>query len=266
MNQLSRSAPICVRSVPAGRGFFWWSAGFTWLFGNLSNLLTWVAMGLCLVVATALPHLFPVVGSIASTLLWFVLSGGLMNAAHKTAQGQPAAFSDLFSGFGSCFGALVGVGLIALIVSAVIVGVMLVVGFGGTLAELGVAWAHFGLAMDPTVAMTRIGGTTILILLLCTCLFIPLSMAIWLAPALVVLRGANPLDALGLSLKASWRSAGALTLYGIAFFFMSVASTIVMMIGWIFLLPLLFLTTYAAYQDLFDAAVEVLDADPVARA
>jgi uncharacterized membrane protein len=94
-------------------------------------------------------------------------------------------------------------------------------------------------------------------------LMVVLWLASWLAPALIVLRGARPVDAMRMSLAASWHSMGALTVYGTAFFFLVVAASIPLLIGWLFLLPIMSLSTYAAYRELFEDSVEVLDSEPL---
>jgi hypothetical protein len=259
MNEVTSTSDIFVRHAAAGNGLAWWSNAFSWLFGDLSRLVVWIAMGLTVFIGTSLLHLVPGIGSIASFLLGFVLSGGLMTAAHKTALGQVVRFADLFSGFGPNAAALLGVGLLALLGMAVIGGLLLLLGMGAIFAAMASAWTNPDLASGQLLA-TGFGGTSLLLLVLSLCLLVPLSMALWLAPALIVLRGARPVDALRLSLAATWHSGAALTVYGIGFIFLSFAATIVLMVGWIFLMPLLFLSTYAAYRDLFDLPADVPDA------
>jgi hypothetical protein len=266
MSQTSPTSAVDTRRVSAGRGLSWWSEAFSWMFGDLSRLAVWVAMGLFAGVCTSLLHLVPIIGSIAGMLLWFVLTGGMMVAGQKTAQGQVARFEDLFSAFGPKAGALVGVGLLLLVAGAIVWGLMLVVGVGALFTGLFVGLTQPGSGGDPLAAFMGLGGTTFLVLLLLLFLFVPISMAAWLAPALVVLRDARPVDALRMSLSACWHNAGALTVYGIAFVFLALAATLVFLIGWLFLLPLISLSTYAAYRDLFETDIQVLDADPAAHA
>jgi hypothetical protein len=268
MSQTEASPGIGVRHVEAGRGFAWWSESFAWLFGSLSHLGIWVAMGLCVMVASiVLDHLATLVlgqrwfaGSVAVTLLWFVLVGGAMAAAHKTAQGLPVRFGDFFAGFGTNAGPLLGVGLVVVAACAALVVLSYVVGVGATLAGLSIDWSRPELTTGAIEALLAIGGSLTLLLLIGLAMLVPLSLAVWLAPALIVLRSAPPLQALRLSLSACWRSLGALTLYSVSFFFLAAAATTLLFLGWFFLLPLMLLSTYSAYRDLFEAAGQDLDA------
>jgi hypothetical protein len=261
MNQVTPTPTLSARHVPGGNGLAWWSQSFSWLFGDLSGLVVWVLMGLFMIVSTTVLHFVPGVGSIASFLLGFVLSGGMMLAAHKRAQGEAVRFADLFGGFGPNAGALLGVGLLALLAMTLVGGLMLLIGLGAAIAAFAGAWNDPDMASNAMLG--TVFGTSVPLLLLCLCLLIPLSMALWLAPALIVLRGARPIDALRLSLVASWRSGAALTVYGIAFVFLSIAATLLFAIGWVFLVPLLYLSTYAAYRDLLEGDAPALPADAV---
>jgi uncharacterized membrane protein len=191
------------------------------------------------------------VGSIVSFLLSFVLFGGMIMAADATAQGRPLRFSDVFSGFGERGGALFSLGLLVLIVSIVISAVMVGIGLGTVFTFIANAASEPSSAQDPWLALRSL-GTSSLLLIGCLLLFLPVSMASWLAPALVILRGTKPWDAMKLSLAACWRNTGAITVYGIAFVAVLIAATVTLLIGWLFLMPMLALSTYAAFRDMFE--------------
>lgn len=273
MSQNERGPRIGIRHVEARRGFAWWSESFGWLFGNLSYLGIWVAMWLCVMVASiVLDHLTSIVlarhrfaGSAAVTLLWFLYTGGAMAAAHKTAQGLPVRFADFFAGFGTNAGPLLGVGLVVVAAGAVMAVLSFAVGVGATIAGLSIDWSQPEMTTAAVETLLAIGGSLSLLMVIGLVLFVPLSLAVWFAPALIVLRGTPPLQALRLSLVACWRSPGALTLYSISFFFLAAAATTLLFLGWIFLLPLLLLSTYAAYRDLFEDAVSAPDAPAAAQ-
>jgi uncharacterized membrane protein len=248
-----------IRSNDAGRGIRWWADSVTWLFGDIARLGVWVAMLICFFLLLTPLNWFPFIGSVASYLLWFVFSGGLMLAARKTGRGQTPSFGDLFAGFGPQGGALVGAGLLILAASLAVVGLMLAVGLGAFVGSILSAASLADLEAQP-LAVLSIGWGSLLLLLCCLFLFVPISMAAWLAPALIMLRGASPVDALRMSLAACRRNLGALTVYGLVFIGLAFVATLMFLIGWIFLVPLTFLSTYAAFRDMFDTEVEVLDA------
>lgn len=242
--------------VAAAHGLQWWSSAFAWLFADVARLGVWVGMWLCCFVMLGALHFVPVLGSAASFLLYFVFCGGLMVAAQRSAQGATPPFGDLFGGFGPRAGALLGAGLVVFAGNLLIVGLMLAIGVGAFVTAL-VGGAVTALSFPPLSAL-GLGTGTAALLVLCLALLIPLSMAAWLAPALIMLRGARPMDALQLSLRAARASIGALVVYGLAFVVLALAATLMLGVGWLVLAPLMFLSSYAAFEDLFDNQVQVL--------
>jgi len=253
------SAPV-IEQTSAGSGLRWWSDSFSWLFGELARLGVWVGMLLCCLLILTPLHWVPLLGWSASHLLWFVFSGGLMVAARNTQMGQVPRFGELFAGFGPQSGALLGAGLLVLAATLAVVGLMLAVGLGALLGSLAGA-ASLESVAQRTATLMSIGWGAALVMLLCLVLFVPISMAAWLAPALIMLRGARPFDALRWSLQACGRNLGALTVYGLVGIGLALVATLMFFIGWLVLLPLVFLSTYAAYRQMF-AADDVLDAEP----
>jgi len=244
-----------IRDTRAGDGLRWWTDSFSWLFGDLSRLGVWIGMLLCLFLILVPLHWLPFLGYVASHLLMFVFSGGLMIAARDTQRGQVPQFRDLFAGFGPQGGALVGAGLVIFVASLAVVGLMLLVGLGTLFSSLS-ATASYEQIGTREIAWEGIGLGSLLLFLICLLLFVPISMAAWLAPALIMLRGAGPLDALRWSLIGCRRNLGALTVYGLVGIVLAIIATLLFLIGWFFLLPLIFLSSYAAFRDMFDGESE----------
>jgi uncharacterized membrane protein len=260
MNSPASTAIAAPRRVDAGNGYRWWADAFSWLFGDAARVGVWVGMWLLFLVVPLPLHLVPLGGSVISFLLSFVLSGGLMAAARSTQGGRTPVFADLFSGFGPKGGALVASALLILLACLGVIGLMLIVGLGAVISAIASAVAQ-GDMFEMGIGSFSITTGSVVLILLCFLLFIPISMAAWLAPALVVLRDASPGDALRLSLAACSRNAGALTVYGLSFIGLAIIASMLAMLGWLFLGPLLFLSTYAAYRDLFEDAL-VIDVAP----
>ncbi len=244
-----------LRNTSAGDGLRWWTDSFSWLFGDLSRLGVWIGMLLCSFLILIPLHWLPFLGFVASHLLMFVFTGGLMIAARDTQRGQVPQFRDLFAGFGPQGGALVGAGLLILVASLAVVGLMLLIGLGAMLGSLS-ATASYEQVSARGFALEGIGVGSLLLLLICLLLFVPIFMAAWLAPALIMLRGAGPLDALRWSLIACQRNWGALTVYGLVGIALAMIATLMFLIGWFFLLPLMYLSSYAAYRDIFAGDIE----------
>ena len=240
----------------AARGLQWWSSAITWLFADIAQLGVWVLMALVFFVLTVMLHFVPLIGSVASFLLHFVLSGGLLLAASKSARGMAPPFSDLFAGFGARAGQLVALGLLVFVACLAVFAVMAAIGFTAVITAIA-GGVLTGMTL-PDPAAWGIGLGTAGLLVLCLLALIPISMAAWLAPALVALRGVAPVEALRLSLAACMRNMAALTVYGLVGVFFAVVATLLLGLGWLVVLPLAFLSTYAAFQDLFAAEVEVV--------
>ena len=242
--------------LDASRGLQWWSGAIASLFGSTAQLGTWVLMALAYIVLSLLLHLIPLFGFVASLPLNFVFSGGLLLAASRTARAEVPPFGDLFAGFGARAGPLISAGILVFLAGMAVFLVMLVVGAWAVIS------AVVGGVLDtmtlPDPAAWGIGLGTAGALLLCLLALVPITMAAWLAPALIMLRGVAPVEALRLSLAACQRNLGALTVYGLVGVLLAIAATLLLGLGWLVVMPLAFLSTHAAYQDIFEPAVDAL--------
>jgi hypothetical protein len=264
VNQPQPIPQIVVVRVPAGRGLAWWTQAFSWLFRDLRQFGVWVAMALSAVGITILLQGLWLIGFILSMVAWFELAGLMMIAAERSSQGRRVRYFERPPKFRDVIGALAGLGLVTLVVLGVLFAVAVFGGLAAAVASLLSAWSRAGMS-DPAIEALDLLGSVSLSWLICLCALVPLTMATWLAPALVVRHRLTAVAALHLSLVASWRNAGALTVYGVAFVLLSFAATLPLLAGWLVLLPLMILSTYAAYLDLFNDAAEVLEARPAVR-
>jgi len=232
------------RRVEAGHGVNWWSSAWQLLF-NRGATGVWIAMVLIAVIIGAALHVVPALGSVAAQMAWFVFAGGLMLAARKTEEGTAPAIGDLFSGFGAHLGSL-ALGAVLLMVGMLLVfGALAMAGVTAFLAGL------LGFSAGDLGALAGLGATSLLLVLAAVLLLIPIGMAAWLAPALIVLQQRPPFEALKTSLAACWANLGALTVYGLLWIGFAIIASIPLMLGWLVLAPLMALSSYAAYRDLF---------------
>jgi len=239
--------PTAFRQVASARGAEWWGGAWQLLF-NRGAAAVWIVMCLIAIVILALLHVVPVLGAIAAQIGWFVFAGGLMQAARKTEQGSVPVVADLFAGFGASLGPLAIGGVL------VMIGVLVVVG-AGTVAGLGaVGGAAYGGLTGNLGLLAGLGVTSALVALIVLLLLVPIFMAGWLAPALIMLRQQPPIEALKASLGACWANLGALTVYGLLWIAFAILACIPAMLGWLVLSPLMVLSTYVAYCDLFEAS------------
>jgi uncharacterized membrane protein len=233
------------RQVRSGNGVDWWSSAWKLLF-NRGATAIWIVMWVIAFVILFVLHWIPVIGSFAGQIGWFVFMGGLMLASRKTEQSTPPGLGDLFSGTGAPLGSLIITAVLVLVAELVILGVLFVAGAGA------VAGAFFGGMAGSAGVMAGLGATSLLLLLLGLVLLIPVGMAAWLAPALIVFRQQQPLEALKTSLAACWANLGPLTIYGLVWIGFAIVASIPFGLGWLVLAPLSILSTYAAYRDLFE--------------
>jgi uncharacterized membrane protein len=200
----------------------------------------------------------PLVGHVIGQLLFPIFAGGLMLGCRAVDRGEPMTVGHLFAGFGTRTGPLFIVGLIY---TAVAVGIALVV-FGLLLMFFGAAmvsnlWHLQDLQdlQDPWAVVSMLGsvGLAILVgLLVFLLLYLPLVMAVWFAPALVVLRGAAPLEAMRLSFNGCVRNIVPFLLYGVVGVGLSIVATIPLLLGWLVLGPVTIASLYTSYCDIYE--------------
>jgi len=77
------------------------------------------------------------------------------------------------------------------------------------------------------------------------------AMVIWFATALVVFRNVAPVEALKASFAASLKNAVPFLAYGVLYLVAAIVASIPFGLGWILLVPVLMLTMYVSYKDVF---------------
>jgi len=128
--------------------------------------------------------------------------------------------------------------IIAFIPALLIVGggALMTMMHGGQLAELG-----------------ALSMTFVLSLLLALALAVPVYMAIWFAPALIMFHDVKPLDAMKSSFFACLKNIVPFLLYGIILMVLCVVASIPFGLGFLVLGPVIVGSIYAGYRDIFTA-------------
>jgi uncharacterized membrane protein len=241
--------PLSPRSVAAGNGASWW--GEAWrLF--VPSFGVWLLVIVILVVLSMVLAVIPVVGHLASQVLFPVFMGGLMLGCRDVDRGQPLTVNHLFAGFSARASPLFILGLlytgIAIAIVLAVAGILMVFFGTAVLAQL------FRLS-DPFAASAVIGGVLMVMLvgaLLFLLLYLPLIMAIWFAPALVVLRGLDPWAAMKMSFRGCLQNVLPFLIYGLIGIALAVVATIPLALGWLVLAPVSIASIYTAYCDIFE--------------
>jgi uncharacterized membrane protein len=99
----------------------------------------------------------------------------------------------------------------------------------------------------PVAEMATLG----LVFLLFFALVVPLLMAIWFAPALVMLHDLKPVDALKASFTGCLKNIPAFLIYGIVGLVLAIVATIPLVLGWLILGPVAIASAYTGYRDIF---------------
>lgn len=222
-----------IRSVEPGRAVEWLGAGFR---AFTKTPAFWAVSGVIIIVASWMLSMFPLLGSALSTAFTVVATGALMrahlvldNGGDPAAEAQKAASSQPLWILGAlCAAATFGVAMTMVFMGLSSVGMFMI--SSGTL------------------------GPMILVSLVMMLAFAALiTMAFWLAPALVALRGASPVEAIKLSFAASLKNLLPFVIFFVLATLACMATVITLGLAMIVVLPALIAATYAAYKEIFPA-------------
>lgn len=210
-------------------------------------------MTVLLVVILIALAMIPVIGGIASTLLAPVLAGGVLTGCRALDRGDALAIAHLFASFSDKLGSLVIVGVLYLAGSLAI----MVVCVGLLVAAVGVTGIGALLSGDPVQAglatLATFGIGALITALLGLLLTIPLLMAYWFAPALVVFRNDDPFAAMKASFVACLANMLPMLIYGLLGLVFAIVASIPFFLGWLVLAPVTAGSVYASYKDIFGA-------------
>lgn len=230
------------RSVPAGHALTWY--GEAWRLYKASPG-TWIGIWLIFVVIVLAIALVPFIGGFVSALITPVLVGGVMIAARDADRGGEVGVGKLFAAFSNHAGPLVLIGLLQLalwVVFALVASILIAVyvGFG---ISAGMSPNSF---LNPSVMLPMV-----LIGFVLGILYVPFTMAVWLAAALVALHDVGALDGLRMGFSAAFRNLLPVIVFVLVTIPLAIVASVPLLLGWFVLGPLLLIVLYAAYRDLF---------------
>lgn len=231
------------RKVEPMNGWLWIKEG--WALFKKSPVL-WVALTVVMVIGLVAIASIPVVGDPLATLLAPALLAGFMLGCRALQQGEQLELAHLFAGFKERSHQLIALGGLNFAAQLLIAGVVKLTG-GGPLLELLKSSAQ----PDDPMAFAQAISDAGLSIVIGSALYAVLVMAMQFAPALVLFNNAPPLKALKSSLQACLHNILPLSVYGAVMLALGLVATILFMVGWLVLLPVIITATYAAYRDLF---------------
>jgi uncharacterized membrane protein len=258
------------RAIAAGNGFEWLQQG--WAIFRVNPGL-WVAITLLLMLGFIALNIVSLVGPLAAHLLTPVFAAGLLNACRKASEsGEPAeggatneknarhadsereaargfVLEDVFAGFKSNTNNLVILGVIymgVLLLLDILVALLL----GGS--ALG-GMVMGGMVMGGPVGLGVLLGGSLLALLFRLALVVPVTMAMWFAPALVFFNNMAPLDALKASFNACLKNTLPFLVYGLMVMVLLFFAALPVGLGFLVLIPVLCGSIYVSYRDIYVA-------------
>lgn len=255
-----------ILKVPASHGLKWLLQGFVLLRRHFFIWLAFVLILFALLfVAVRVSYASPLLAMLASILFCLltpVFLGGLMIGARVVEKGDELEIAHLFAGFRANTANLLATGG-ALLVGNFVIN-WIVYGIGGpAMAQFAQAQAQ---NVDPAV-LAQAMGPVMLALMVGLALSVPLAMALWFAPPLIVFRSEKPAQALRLSFQGCRKNMAPFLVYGLVVLALMIALMVMLVVlfnpktpaAGIGVVILLFLPTtllvlpsiYTSYRDIF---------------
>jgi uncharacterized membrane protein len=169
----------------------------------------------------------------------------MLVACRKVASEETLEIADLFAGFQRNTGPLMMLGVLYMI-GMLLVSLLVLALAGGGLAG--------GLMMGSPVGASIAVGGFLVGAMLWLALSVPIAMAIWFAPALVLFNDMPPVDALKASFNACLRNIVAFLVFGLIVMVLCFFAALPVGLGFLVLGPVLAGAIYASYRDIFAAA------------
>lgn len=226
------------QSRPAGHGWTWIADGWE-LFKRQPGL--WIGMWLLFVVIFIAVGIIPFLGMVTG-IFWPVFVAGFAIGCRALDEGGEMELGHLFAGFRERLGTLLAVGALSFVAS-------LVVGMIVGLAVVGGMFAMMGASPE---AMAAAGGTTVLLAVLITiALLLPVMMAVWFAPLLIVFQQQGAIEAMKQSFIGCLKNIVPFLIYGVIGFVLLFVAMLPLGLGLLVVGPVLTASIYTAYRDIY---------------
>jgi hypothetical protein len=238
------------RGVAAGNGWRWITDAWNFMAGQ--RVMFTVVVVLYWLMAIAVQFV-PIIGPIVVTLLGPVIVGGFMLGCDAVRRGDRLEVGHLFAAFQRHVGKLVaigaisfGLGILVVIVIVAIVGVSFLSLFVG------------GGEPSPE-QLAGMGLTILLAVLVALAVSIPVYMLLWFAVPLIALADFEIGPALKTSFSACLKNILPFLVWGVMVLLLAIPATILsilLFLGWILLGPVIMVSIYTGYRDIFHDTAE----------
>lgn len=229
------SATPTIRTVDVGRSVEWLSGGFR-MFMKAPG--SWVVITIALICTSWLVSLIlpGIISGPLTTAISLVAVGALMRSCQALEEGR-----DMASGVQAAVSSA-PLWILGAIGAAMSLAMLLLV------SVLGLSSVAAG-----AISMGSMAGMFGISALVLFAAYLLMYMALWLAPALVVLKGINPVEAIKLSLTATLKNLVAYIIISILAVVLCVIGAIPIGLGLLVVIPMLVCANYLAYKDIFGA-------------
>jgi hypothetical protein len=234
-----------MRRVPARNGWYWIARALT-LFR--ANALNWIMLNLALLLFALGLVVVPVIGGYVLHLLTPIFLAGMMSACRDQEAGRGIEMLHLFRGFRENASQLVTVGGVYLVGQVVITGMVMSIGGAELQEAMRIAAEGTGEQLSPAAA-DRIS----LAVLVGSALFVPLLMAVWFAPPLVILDNVPAVRAMQLSMRGCLLNLLPFAVYGVIMAGLLVVAMAPLLAGLVLWVPLAVISNYTSYRYVFPA-------------
>ena len=226
------------RVRPAGAGARWIGDAWRLLKARPGQ---WALALLLMFVAWIVLSMIPLVGFFMQLAVPFAIAGIALVADEQRRTGS-FEVGTLLGGFKQQAGRLLAVGGL-MMAAYIVIGIFVAV-------AIGIDFIRMAGAGSPDFSIL-FSLKNLLVILICIALMLPVGMAVYLAPQLIVLHNVPAVEAMKMSLFGTLKN----ILAGLVFAIVSLALVLVSMIplflGLLISIPILVITNYTVYRDIF---------------
>jgi uncharacterized membrane protein len=240
MDTNSSITDVPSRAVATGRGLDWIREGFAlFMSAPVAWLINIVLFALMIIVIGMLPLV-----NLLTNIFVPVFMAGFMLGCRSLDAGESMTVNHLFAGFQQHAKPLLGAGLLNL---------GLTVGIFAVAALLSALFGLTGILGGEEAVTPAMTIGLLLVLLITMLLALPLAMAFWFAPALLIFNRQLPVvAAFKLSFSACLKNIMPFTVFGLVAMVLAVIASIPLMLGLLVLAPVMIAANYCAYKDIFE--------------
>lgn len=234
------------RPADFGRGFNWIADAFG-LFSR--SALGWIGFAIVMFIILLAFGMVPLIGQFLFNLVSPIIVAGALVAARNLERGESMKPEDFMVGFSGNPVPLLIVGALYMAGSLIITAVFVII----VLATIGTA--ILSALVDPArIAEIATLGTLLALsiaALVALALYVPLLMAYWFAVPLVHFHGMAPGEAMKTSFMGCLKNILPFLLYGIVSMVLLILSVIPFGLGLLVMVPVLMITVYTSYKDVY---------------